>query len=300
MTALDDARYEGLLRARAEHPGRIEEAAAARSRRPVLSGDKRLVIIAIDHPARRVVRVGDQAMAMADRRRVLDNTIRALRRPGVDGILATPDILEDLLLLGELENKVCIGSMNRGGLAGSIWELDDRFTAFDAATIERLGFEGGKMLVRIHDDDPGTVSTLEACAKAVTALASRKLLALVEPLPLHRDSEGSLRLSDDPDSLAMAAGVASALGASSAYTWLKLPAPSDPGRMMAATTLPTLLLGGDPGQGAGAAVLDAWERALEIPNVRGLVAGRSLLFPGDGDVERATDDAVALVHGRLA
>ena len=52
----------------------------------------------------------------------------ALARPGVDGVLGTADIVEDLLLLGALEDKVVIGSMNRGGLAGTVFEIDDRFT----------------------------------------------------------------------------------------------------------------------------------------------------------------------------
>lgn len=296
MTLLDDDRYHQLLQTRAEHPERIEELAAKRSRREVLEGDGRLVVIAMDHPARRIVGVGTDPQAMADRRRVLENTIRALRRPGVDGLLASPDVLEDLLLLEELNDKVLFGSMNRGGLTASSWELDDRFTAYDAATIERLGLDGGKMLLRVLDDDPATIETIEACAHAVTDLAGRKLLALVEPLPAFRDEEGRVRISDDPDALAAAVGVASSLGATSAYTWLKLPAPTDPARMMAATTMPTLLLGGDPGTGSGD-LFARWSEAVQLPHVRGLVAGRSLLFPSDGDVERATDAAVALVHG---
>lgn len=296
MTLLDDERYHQLLQTRAEHPERIEELAAKRSRREVLEGDGRLVVIAMDHPARRIVGVGANPQVMADRRRVLENTVRALRRPGVDGLLASPDILEDLLLLEELDDKVLFGSMNRGGLTSSSWELDDRFTAYDAATIERLGLDGGKMLVRILDDDPATIDTIESCAHAVTDLAVRKLLALVEPLPAFRDEEGRVRISDDPDALATAVGVASSLGATSAYTWLKLPAPTDPIRMMAATTMPTLLLGGDPGTGSED-LFARWREAMQLPHVRGLVAGRSLLFPADGDVERATDAAVALVHG---
>jgi len=36
--------------------------------------------------------------------------------------------------------------MNRGGLQGAAFELDDRFTGYDAATIAAMGFDGGKML----------------------------------------------------------------------------------------------------------------------------------------------------------
>jgi DhnA family fructose-bisphosphate aldolase class Ia len=293
---VNDARYLELLRLRAEEPRAVFERADARRRRKLIEGDGKLMIIAIDHPARGILRVGDDPYAMANRRTVLANTIRALRRPGVDGLLASPDILEDLLLLDEVDGKVLFGSMNRGGLTGSAWEMDDRFTAHDPAMIERLGLDGGKMLLRLDYSDPGTIKTLEGCARAVSDLAARGLVAMVEPLPTVRDEGGNVRISQDMDLLVEAVAIASSLGNTSAYTWLKLPAPSDPERMMAATTLPALLLGGDPGQKADRMV-DGWRRAMGIPNVRGLVAGRSLLFPTDGEVERWVDLAAEIVHG---
>ena len=64
--------------------------------------------------------------------------------------------------MGALEGKVVIGSMNRGGLAGAAFELDDRFTGYDADAIAAAGFDGGKMLTRIDLADPATVDTLEA------------------------------------------------------------------------------------------------------------------------------------------
>lgn len=293
---MNDEQYGRLLSLRAEDPEAVGARAEQRPRRPLLGGDGRLMIIAVDHPARRIMRVGDQPYAMANRRLLLENTIRALRRPGVDGLLASPDVLEDLLLLGELDNKVLFGSMNRGGLTGSAWELDDRFTAHDASTIARLGLDGGKMLLRLDYADPGTVETIEGCARAVAGLADRGLIAMIEPLPAFRDDHGKVRISDDMDLLVEAVAVASALGPTSAYTWLKLPASSDPERMMAATTLPALLLGGDPGDRA-AEMVERWRQAMKIPNVMGLVAGRSLIFPADGEVERWVDDAVSIVHG---
>ncbi len=299
MSILDDARYLDLLRLRAEEPTAVEERAALRKRRPLLVGDRRLMIVAADHAARRILRVGSDRHAMADRRRLLEHTVRALRRPGVDGLLASPDIFEDLLLLGELDDKVAFGSMNRGGLTGSVWELDDRFTAHDAATIAALGLDGGKMLLRLDYGDPRTVDTLAACATAVTDLASRRLVAMVEPLPVARGEDGLLRVSTDIDALVEAVTVASSLGATSAYTWLKLPAPEDPERMLAATTLPILLLGGDPG-GRVDEVVASWQRAMAQPQVRGLVVGRSLLYPADGDIERWVDTAVEIVHGATA
>jgi len=95
-------------------PELVAQGWASRSRRPLLPEDGKLVIIAADHGARGALGVRGDAKAMATRSDLLHRLTVSLSRPGVDGVLATPDVLEDLLLLGELENKVAIGSMNRG------------------------------------------------------------------------------------------------------------------------------------------------------------------------------------------
>src|ERR671938_1266259 len=143
-------------------------------------------MIAADHPARGALRAGTRALAMADRVELLDRLCLALSRPGVNGVLGTPDVIEDLLLLGALDGKVVIGSMNRGGLAGTVFEIDDRFTGYDASALAAAGYEGGKMLLRIDPDDPATVATLQACGQAVSALASHARMAMIEPFISHR------------------------------------------------------------------------------------------------------------------
>ena len=40
----------------------------------------------------------------------------------------------------------------------------------------------------------------------------------------------------------------------------------------------------------------SWEKALALPGVRGLVVGRTLLYPADHNVEAAVDIAASLVH----
>lgn len=279
---------------RAARPEAIAEAAAARRRRPLLGADGRLMIVAADHPARGALGVRAVADAMADREDLLRRLVVALDRPGVDGVLGTPDVLEDLLLLGALEGKVVIGSMNRGGLLGAAFELDDRFTAYDAATIASMGFDGGKMLTRIDPADPGTVATLEASGRAVSELAAHKVMAMVEPF---QSSRVDGRVVNDLSAAAVVRSVAIAggLGVTSAYTWLKLPVVDDMATVMAATTLPSLLLGGDP-SGHPDETYAKWRGALALPGVRGLVVGRALLYPPDGDVGGAVDAAVALVR----
>jgi hypothetical protein len=283
---------------RALRPHAVREAAYARRRRPLLDASGRLMLIAADHPARNALGLWGQPMAMADRGELLERVVIALSRPGVDGVLGTADILEDLLLLGALEEKVVIASMNRGGLQGAVFELDDRFTAYRPDAIAASGFDGGKMLTRIDLADPGTVATLEACARAVDGLAARGLMAMVEPF-LSTRPNGTVHNDLSTDAVIRSVAIASGLGSTSAYTWLKLPVVDGMDRVMAATTLPTLLLGGDP-HAAPEETFSTWQRALALPGVRGLVVGRALLFPPDGDVASAVDTAVSLVRASVS
>ncbi|NUR86376.1 MAG: deoxyribose-phosphate aldolase [Nonomuraea sp.] len=285
---------EDLTRIRATNPGEIAAAAARRQRRELPGEGERLLIIAADHPARGALAVRDRPLAMASRPELLRRLQVALARPGVDGILASPDVLEDLLLLGALEGKLAFGSMNRGGLRGSVFELDDRFTGFDAASIDAMRLDGGKMLCRIDPEDHATVSTLESCAHAVTDLAKRRLMAMVEPFWSLRGADGSVVNDLSTESVIRAISVAQALGVTSAYTWLKIPAVAEMERVMAATTLPALLLGGDPPDVETAYA--SWGRALRLPGVRGLVVGRALLYPPDDDVATVVDAAATLVR----
>ena len=283
-----------LVRIRAEQPGLVAERASTRQVPSGLAGTTgRLFLVAADHTARGALRAGADAMAMGDRFLLLERLATALSRPGVDGVLGTPDIVEDLLLLGALEGKVVIGSMNRGGLAGTSFEIDDRFTAYDAAAVARMGLQGGKMLLRIDPEDAATARTLAACAAAVGDLASHGLMAMVEPFISHR-VDGRVRNDLSTDAVVRSATVAAGLGWSSAHTWLKLPVIDDMEPVLAATTLPVVLLGGEvaPDQDAQFAL---WQKALANPQVRGMVVGRSLLFPPDGDVASAVDAVVEMM-----
>jgi DhnA family fructose-bisphosphate aldolase class Ia len=289
-----DERFEQLRELRATAPELVAVRAEQRRRRPLLGPDGRLMIVAADHPARGALGVRGHGSAMADRYDLLRRLLIALARPGVDGLLATADVIEDLLLLGALEDKVVIGSMNRGGLQGAGFELDDRFTAYDAETIAAMGLNGGKMLTRIDLDDPGTAATLEASGQAVTELSSRGLVAMLEPFVCRREN-GRVVNDLSPAAVVKSVAIASGLGARSSYSWLKLPVIERMAEVMTATTLPTLLLGGDP-DGPPEQTYARWAAALALPGVRGFVVGRALLYPADGDVASAVDSAVALVH----
>lgn len=202
---LTDERWKELLHVRATNPGAVRQAYATRKRRPqLLSDNGTLFLVAADQEDR------------LDRRTLLERLLTALANPAVDGVLGTPDVVEELLLLGALHDKVVFGTM--------------RFTGYDARTLVDCGLDGGELLLRPADTTPG----LQACADAVTELAAYGLIAMIE-------------LPEDPASLARAVTIASGLGATSAHTWLKLP-PTSSAAVLDATTLP-VVLGGLPPDG---------------------------------------------------
>ena len=110
--------------ARIEHPRWAEKEARQRRRRKRMAPDGRLVLAAMDHPARGVNEIRGDALAMGDRHQYLARARRVLDDPDLDGIVATPDVLEELLILSHLQRRqrgksfldgrVLVGSMNRG------------------------------------------------------------------------------------------------------------------------------------------------------------------------------------------
>ena len=291
LSAID---FDRLRDIRAAEPQAIAHAIANRRRRDVLRGDGRLFIIAADHPARGALAVGTNPTAMANRYDLLERLAVALSRPGVDGVLGTPDIIDDLGALGLLDDKIIVGSMNRGGLRGASFEMDDRYTGYDVDSMVSAGIDFAKTLIRVNLDDVGTAPTLQATADAVTLAARAGLPIMLEPF-MSRWQDGRIVNDLSTDAVILSIAIASGLGASSAYTWMKLPVVDEMERVMEATTMPTLLLGGDSGVDPDE-TFAAWQDALTLPGVRGLTVGRTLLYPPDGDVAGAVDTAAALVH----
>ncbi len=295
-----------LTEARVRQSQRIDEAARNR-RRPqaITPPDGKLLILAADHPARRVTAALDDPTALGDRMEYLGRVLRVLTSPLVDGVMATPDIVDDLLLVdyllkdaghdGLLDGRVVIGSMNRSGLAGVEYEMEDRITAFTPEAIHNRGLDGGKALLRI---DPGrysrySIQTMSYVAQALNALRRYGLAAFVEILPVER-VEGRYRVVMEPDEMIRAVGVASGLGEASDRTWIKIPYVRDFWRVARATTLPILLLGGEA-QENPITILEDFERGMgEGPNVRGAMVGRNVLYPGRDD-PRAVAEAISLI-----
>jgi len=304
---LPDGVIARLTDRRIENPEFAREVAGIRRKRERLAPDGRLNILAADHPARRVTKVGEDALAMADRRDYLARIMRVLMSDKVDGLMATMDILEDLLALDGLlreegrppllDGKLLIGSLNRGGLAGACWELDDPITGPSPATCRAWGLDGAKLLLRLADDDPGSLKTLLASAQAISESAALHLPMFLEPLPVSKTDKGYVVVKTK-EALARITGVATALGESSRYLWLKLPYCDGYEVVARATTLPILLLGGESA-GSPTPFLEQLACALEAgSNVRGALVGRNVLYPGDEDPLAVAAAAGGIIHDR--
>ena len=307
-----------ITQTRIGNPDCSLQAAHARKRRARLTIDGKLSILAADHPARRVTTVGDDSLAMADRHDYLARVARVLMSDKVDGVMATMDIIEDLLILHHiisgkggpalLDHKLLIASLNRGGLAGTVWEMDDPATGPTAATCAAWNLDGAKFLLRICDDDPASLKTMKAAARAITELNALGLPMFLEPLPAIKTDKG-FKVVKTAEALAKIVGVASALGDSSRYLWLKLPYCENFRAVERATTLPILLLGGestgDPTQfmrevAAGVAmravVSGAGNQLLVQGAVRGALVGRNVLYPGAEDPLVVAESIGRIIH----
>jgi DhnA family fructose-bisphosphate aldolase class Ia len=306
-----------LTQIRVSDPDRSLRVAKERRRRPRLTIDGRLSILAADHPARRVTSVGDNPLAMADRHDYLARVARVLLSDKVDGVMATMDIIEDLLLLHEhlrsqgerglLENKLLIASLNRGGLAGVSWEMNDPLTGATPATCAEWNLDGAKFLLRICDDDPASLTTMRAAAGAITEMNALGLPMFLEPLLAVRTEKG-FKVVKTAEALAKIVGVASALGDSSRYLWLKLPYCDDFDAVLRATTLPILLLGGEAtGDPSGfmreiASAVATREvaagdgRNLLAHGARGALVGRNVLYPGAEDPLVVAEAVSGIIH----
>ncbi|CAN5719855.1 hypothetical protein BH18ACI4_BH18ACI4_04350 [soil metagenome] len=294
---------------RVTDPQCVVRAAKARKRRSTLTPDGKLNILAADHPARRVTKVGDDPLKMADRRGYLARIVRVLQSDVVDGVMATMDILEELLILHHLsreaggpaflDDRLLIASLNRGGLGGASWEMDDPVTGPSPATCAALNLDGAKLLLRICDEESSSLNTMLYCARAITEMNALGLPTFLEPLPVVKNND-SYRVVKTSEALAKIVGVASALGDSSRYLWLKLPYCENYEVVAGATTLPVLLLGGESVGDATPLIREIAAGLSAGSNVRGALVGRNVLYPGAEDPLVVAQAAGSIIHHNLS
>jgi len=285
--------FDRVTEVRVRRPQLILQEAARRKRRADLAPEGRLVLLAADHPARMLTAVGENPIGMGDRQQYLGRILRIITVAGVDGVIATTDIIEDLLIINALvreaggpsflDQRVLIGSMNRSGLAGSVWETDDRLTCFTPESLDDLNLDGGKAVVRICPEEPElTNRTLEYCARAISGSNERGLPIFVEPVPVAKVN-GRLRLRRSVADVVRVIGVASALGDSSRGLWLEVPYCEGFERVARSTALPLLVVAGGTAEDPTPMLVQLTDAVRARANVRGALMGRSVLFPGDDD-----------------
>ena len=269
--------------------------------------NENLVIIAADHPARRVTNVGSDDLAMGNRQQYLGRILRVLILDEVDGLMTTPDIMDDLFILNYLfkqkegisflDNKILIGCTNRGGLSGSIYEMDDRVTAYNIEDIRRLGLDGAKMMFRLDLNSKMakySQRTIEMCSKMIRECNKYDIPVFLEPLPVRRGSDDRYHVILDSKEIIKTIGIATALGGGSLNIWLKIPYVENYEHVVRSTTNSILILGG-ASTGNPIDILENFEKGLGAgKNVKGCLVGRNILYPGFDDPR-----AVALAVSKI-
>ena len=283
----------------------VTSEASARKRRKKLTVDGKLTILAADHPGRRVTSSGLDTLVMGDRVQYLGRVLRVLTGNEVDGIMGTTDIIEELFIVNYLvkqnggpdflSEKVIVGSMNRGGLAGASFEMDDPLTSFTAERIYRLGLDAAKTMFRVEDTEEQSLRTIQYNVQAINQLNQYGIPIFIEPLPIKKE-DGKYKVQKKAEALIRTIGVASALGDSSLNVWLKIPYCEGYEKVVRATTLPLLMLGGESSGDPTGVIQDFANGMKAGGNVRGALVGRNVTFPGDDDPRAVASAVNGVVH----
>lgn len=289
LEVLPRALYEQISYLKAFEPGRIEKAAAKRL--PPSKMPQQLVLAAADHNARMITAYRDDPVGLSDRHVYLARLIRMLQSPEVNGVEATADIIEDLLLadalLAEagaaafLSDKLLIGTVNRGGLKGAAWEMDDFCGCYTVERIAALGLDGVKFMLRINPEDVSSRQTLQYCAETINRAHSCHLPVFIEVLQIKTEATG-FSVRTDLVSLCQSLGVTAALGCTTAQKWLEVPLGPDYARALAATTCPILVVPDEAEHEPLPIVREYTKEKGLAANVRGILLGRNVMYY-DGD-----------------
>jgi class I fructose-bisphosphate aldolase len=243
-------------------------------------------ILAADHRARAVLTTENWAEFFGSLAQAL---------PSCDGLLATAQPLSGLAEAGHLTaaHRTYL-SINRTGLAGSRFELDDRLVA-SVPRAAADGWSGVKHMTRIDMDDPITASALELLGQVLEQASAAGLEALIEPLMWDQG-----RIRRDPDAIVLASVIAHDMGA----PVIKVPVPAvAPGaerqravaRVVASVSVPVLFLGGPRTAAGRTPVLDEVRDVMEGGGA-GMAMGRTIYQdPDPAEAARLVHD---LVHGR--
>nr|MDO8133016.1 hypothetical protein [Candidatus Njordarchaeum guaymaensis] len=292
-------------RAKLERGSIVLEEARKRIRRDPLTKDGKLTILAADHPARMVTQVGDDPVAMGNRYELLGRILRVMTDEEFDGVMSTPDIIEELFIVNYLvkeaggksflDNKVILGCMNRGGLSGTVFEMDDKMTAYTSESIKEMRLDGAKIMFRLETTEKESGATISYCSEVINELNELGIPVFVETLPVKKEG-GKYKTMKSADPLIQVIGVASGLGYSSMNTWLKIPYCENFDKVAKATTCPILMLGGEA-TGDPTDIFRQFVEGMKAGrSIRGALVGRNVTFPGKDDPLAVASAVSGIVH----
>jgi len=279
--------FNQLSKIKIEHPQLVFEIAKLRKKPEPLGSNGNVLIVAADHNGRMITAYRDDKIGLGNRYLYLARLCRILTKEAVDGIEGTPDIIEDLLLLNHLfkkngneeflNNVNLIGTVNRGGLLKTAWELDDRPLSFTIKGINRLMLDGIKVMFRIKDDDLQSGKTLKYCAEVINEASYNNIPVFIEGLYL-KNKKKSYEIDYDTEALVKAVGVSLALGTSAVRKWLEVPFTSDLSRVGLASSGPMIMIQDEKESDPKKIVKEYCQGFSEVPNVYGTLLGRNILF----------------------
>lgn len=170
-----------------------------------------------------------------------------------------------------------IGTVNRGGLKNTVWEMDDMPTCFTVERIHKLNMDGVKFMIRINPMDLNCRNTLLYCANTVNQAEAYGLPVFIEALYVET-AENGFAMRTDTESLCKAVGVVSALGCTSAHKWIEVPLNQEYQIPVNATTCPVLVVP-DEKEEEPVAVIEEYTKEIGLSyNIRGILLGRNVMY----------------------
>lgn len=282
---LNDDVFRKLNEIKAFHPEVVLKETANREK-PGFP-HKRLVFAAADHNARMINEYKGNPIGLSNRREYLTRLVRMLQSDSVDGVEATSDIIEELIIINKirkdagekdfLKGKMLVGTVNRGGLKNTIWEMDDLPVCFTVERINKLNMDGVKFMIRINPMDERAKYTVKYCADAINEAEKYGLPVFIEALYVET-TENGFAMKTDSESLCKVVGVVGALGCTGANKWIEVPLNNEYHIPVGATTCPVFVVP-DEIESEPEAVVKEYTKEIGIAdNIRGILLGRNVMY----------------------
>lgn len=279
--------YNQLCKLKVENPELVFKKAKIRKKSESFGNQNKVLIVAADHNGRMITAYNGDEIKLGNRYEYLARICRLLSGNVIDGIEATPDIIEDLILLdylfkennrqGFIDNITLIGTVNRGGLLDTAWELDDRPLSFTVEGIKGLFLDGLKMMFRIKKNNLQSGKTLKYCAEIINQAYQNKLPVFIEGLYI-KDEKKCMELDLHSEALVKIIGISQALGTSAVQKWLEVPFNSDFQRVSLATSGPILVIQEEK-EREPKKIVEEYCQGVDIShNIYGTLIGRNVLF----------------------